>query len=218
MLLLFLAAPRSEATAIFDFSGVCASGDCDPGSTVTGELRFSDDADLSHRNRLVTGADFVSLALGFATVGKARATAHWSPASEGGIIQPIEVAIDAAGAEGALSAGRSPEHVPARRGSTIRCLAVPADSAHARGATGDRPHLRRKRGFLCATPHSRPRAHRDHPPGSRLRARAAPPTSRAERPSPPEVARQEYDRFLQLWKNADEGLPELNEARAYVAE
>ena len=103
MLLLFLAAPRSEATAVFDFSGVCASGDCDPGSTVTGELRFSDDADLSHRSRLVTGADFVSLALGFATVGKARATARWSPASEGGIIQPIEVAIDTAGELKALS-------------------------------------------------------------------------------------------------------------------
>jgi hypothetical protein len=65
MLLLFLATPRSEATAVFDFSGVCAGGDCDPGSTVTGELRFSDDADPSHRDHLVATAVFVSLALGF---------------------------------------------------------------------------------------------------------------------------------------------------------
>ncbi len=30
-------------------------------------------------------------------------------------------------------------------------------------------------------------------------------------------ARTEYERFLALWKDADEGLPELKEARAYVA-
>jgi tetratricopeptide (TPR) repeat protein len=33
-----------------------------------------------------------------------------------------------------------------------------------------------------------------------------------------EAARAEYERFLELWKNADEGLPELKEARAYVGE
>ena len=30
-------------------------------------------------------------------------------------------------------------------------------------------------------------------------------------------ARAEYERFLELWKDADEGLPELKEARAYVS-
>jgi tetratricopeptide (TPR) repeat protein len=30
-------------------------------------------------------------------------------------------------------------------------------------------------------------------------------------------ARTEYERFLELWKDADEGLPELKEARSYVA-
>jgi tetratricopeptide (TPR) repeat protein len=33
-----------------------------------------------------------------------------------------------------------------------------------------------------------------------------------------EAARAEYERFLELWKNADEGLPELKEARAYVGQ
>ena len=33
-----------------------------------------------------------------------------------------------------------------------------------------------------------------------------------------EAAREEYERFLELWKDADEGLPELEEARAYVAQ
>ena len=32
-----------------------------------------------------------------------------------------------------------------------------------------------------------------------------------------EAAREEYERFLELWKNADPGHPELAEARAYVA-
>jgi tetratricopeptide (TPR) repeat protein/tRNA A-37 threonylcarbamoyl transferase component Bud32 len=32
-----------------------------------------------------------------------------------------------------------------------------------------------------------------------------------------EEARQEYERFLEYWKDADEGLPELEEARAYVS-
>ena len=31
------------------------------------------------------------------------------------------------------------------------------------------------------------------------------------------AARTEYERFLELWKDANEGLPELKEARAYVS-
>ena len=38
----------------------------------------------------------------------------------------------------------------------------------------------------------------------------------AARAGDPETARAEYGRFLTLWKDADEGLPELAEARAHT--
>jgi ferredoxin-NADP reductase len=38
----------------------------------------------------------------------------------------------------------------------------------------------------------------------------------AARAGDPETARAEYERFLTLWKDADEGLPELAEARAHT--
>ena len=37
----------------------------------------------------------------------------------------------------------------------------------------------------------------------------------AARAGDPETARVEYEKFLSLWKDADEGLPELAEARAH---
>jgi hypothetical protein len=39
----------------------------------------------------------------------------------------------------------------------------------------------------------------------------------ATRAGDPEAARAEYGKFLTLWKDADEGLPELAEARAHTS-
>jgi len=38
----------------------------------------------------------------------------------------------------------------------------------------------------------------------------------ADRAGDRETARAEYTRFLKLWKDADEGLPELVEGRKYL--
>jgi hypothetical protein len=92
-----LAATRVDADVIFDFSGICQSGDCDPGSAVKGELRFTDDADLRHGERLVTADDFVSLTLGFPTVGRVEVTPRWSPTTENTPILPLEITIDPLG-------------------------------------------------------------------------------------------------------------------------
>ena len=52
---------------------------------------------------------------------------------------------------------------------------------------------------------------------SRLSSFCFPPGSRLlDETGDKEGAQKEYQRFLDLWKNADEGLPELEEARAYV--
>jgi PEP-CTERM motif len=97
ILAVLVAAPWAEADVIFDFSGTCQSGDCDPGSKVTAELRFTDDATLAHQDRAVTADDFVSLLLDFVTVHRARARAMWSPTTESTVIPPLEVTIDASG-------------------------------------------------------------------------------------------------------------------------
>ena len=50
ILVLLLTVPYANADVIFDFSGICQSGDCDPGSVVTAEMHFTDDASLTHRD------------------------------------------------------------------------------------------------------------------------------------------------------------------------
>lgn len=97
ILVLLLAVPAAEADVIFDFLGICQSGDCDPGSSVKGELRFTDDASLRHQDRLVTIDDFVSLTLGFPTVDRVEVTPRWSPTTENTPILPLEVTIDPLG-------------------------------------------------------------------------------------------------------------------------
>ncbi len=97
ILVLLLAVPCADADVIFDFTAICQTGDCDPGSAITGELRFTDDAPLTHRDRLVTVDDFVSLVLDFSTVQRARARATWSPTTDDTLVLPIEVVIDDSG-------------------------------------------------------------------------------------------------------------------------
>jgi hypothetical protein len=97
ILAFLLAAPCVRADVIFDFSGVCQSGDCDPGSALTAELRFTDDAPLTHRDRAVTSDDYVSLVVDYVTVGRARARARWSPTTESTLVLPIEITIDPSG-------------------------------------------------------------------------------------------------------------------------
>ena len=96
--LLLLAAPRADADVIFDFSGICQSGDCEPGSTVNAELRFTEDAPLRHRDRAVTADDFVSLTLDYEVkVHKVRVTPRWSPTTGTNPILPLDVVIDPLG-------------------------------------------------------------------------------------------------------------------------
>jgi hypothetical protein len=97
LLALFLGVPCARGDVIFDFSGVCQSGDCDPGSALTAELRFTDDAPLTHQDRAVTSDDFVSLAVDYVTVGRARARAMWSPTTGHTLVLPIGVSIDPSG-------------------------------------------------------------------------------------------------------------------------
>jgi hypothetical protein len=97
ILVLLSAVPAAEADVIFDFLGICQSGDCDPGSTVKGELRFTDDASLRHQERLVTADDFVSLTLAFPTIGRVEVRPTWSPTTATTPILPLEVTIDPLG-------------------------------------------------------------------------------------------------------------------------
>jgi hypothetical protein len=99
MLLLLAPATRhAAAEVIFDFSGICQSGDCEPGTDVTGELRFTDDAPLTHRDRLVTPDDFVSLTVDyFVPIHRVRVTSIWSPTTVDTPILPIAVVIDPLG-------------------------------------------------------------------------------------------------------------------------
>jgi len=98
ILVLLLKVPYANADVIFDFSGICQSGDCDPGSVVTAELHFSDDASLTHRDRLITADDFVSLAVDyFEPIHRVRVTSRWSPTTETTLILPLDVTIDPSG-------------------------------------------------------------------------------------------------------------------------
>lgn len=95
LLLLLAPSPPAAADVIIDFSGICQSGDCEPGTDVTGELRFTDDAPLTHRDRLVTADDFVSLTVDyFVPIQRVRVTSRWSPTTEDTPILPIDVLID----------------------------------------------------------------------------------------------------------------------------
>ncbi|HEX9726759.1 MAG TPA: PEP-CTERM sorting domain-containing protein, partial [Vicinamibacteria bacterium] len=98
ILVLLLTVPYANADVIFDFSGICQSGDCDPGSVVTAELHFSDDASLTHRDRLITADDFVSLVVDyFEPIHRVRVTSRWSPTTETTLILPLDVTIDPSG-------------------------------------------------------------------------------------------------------------------------
>lgn len=98
ILVLLLTVPYANADVIFDFSGICQSGDCDPGSVVTAEMHFTDDASLTHRDRLVTADDFVSLVVDyFEPIHRVQVTSRWSPTTETTLILPLEVTIDPSG-------------------------------------------------------------------------------------------------------------------------